>query len=152
VVSTPEQRLKKRAEELRKHPPATPARHGVHEQQVNREAGPRFRSVGQAYLERTETLIGATNERIYHHLRYSTHGTAAGFTLEVGHYLLEARIEYGWEVTVRNHGTGMSNLRYSSDAALVGAMDELLEPLVAGALEALMSGEEPPTPDAQGRS
>jgi hypothetical protein len=154
MVSTPEERLKKRAEELLRHPPETPAQRAARAQQENRETDQRLRSVGQAYFKRAETLVSATNALIYHNLRYSTRGTATGFTLEVGHYpLVQAWIEGGgWYVTVRSRGTGLSHAGYSSDDAFLAAMDELLEPLVASALEALASGVEPPASDAYGRS
>jgi len=153
-VSTPEERLRKRAEELVRHPPETPAQRAARAQQEHRETGKRLRSVGQAYFKRAETIVGATNARIYHTLRYSTRGTAAGFTLEVGHYpLVQAWIEGdGWYVTVRSRGTGLSHAAYASDDVFLAAMDVLLEPLVASALDALASGAEPPASDGDGRS
>lgn len=153
-MSTPEERLKKHAEELRKHPPETSAQRAARAQQENRETDQRIRTVGQAYLKRAETLIGATNERIYHHLRFSVPGATSGFTLEVGRYpFVQAWIEgEGWYVTVRSRGTGLSHSRYASNEAFLGAMDELMEPLVASALEALARGKERQAPDASGRS
>ncbi|HLJ59282.1 MAG TPA: hypothetical protein VKZ50_06095 [bacterium] len=150
MVSTPEERLKKRAEDLLKHPPETPAQRAARAKQENKQAGERIRSVGQVYLKRAETLIRATNARIYHRLRHSAPGTTEGFTLEVGHYpFVQAWIEgEGWYVTVRSRRDGLSHFRYASNQAFLDAMDDLLEPLVASALEALASGVERPAPEA----
>lgn len=80
-------------------------------------------------------------------------GTAPGFTLQVGYYpLVKATVDgNGWHVTVRDRA-GLSNDTYPSDEAFLAKMDELLEPLVKGAFQALVSGVEPPAPDAYGRS
>lgn len=152
-MSTPEERLKKQAEELRKHPQETPAQQAAREQQENEKAQQRLRKVGQAYLKRVKALIDETQMRIHHYLNPVDPGMSRRFTLEVGrHPGLQARINgEGWEVTVYR-GTGSGIHEYASDDAILGAMDELLEPLVSIALVALNNRTERAAPDGYGRS
>ena len=159
-MSAPEERLRKRAEELLKHPPEMPAHHAARERQEYRQKRLRLHCAGQAYLKRAETLIEATNARIYHLLRYAepeeTLGVTleAGFTLGVGRYpVMQAMMNGdGWDVTVYNRGTKPFTRAYASDDAFGSAMDDLLEPLVASALEAVVSGAEIPAVDWFSRS
>lgn len=153
-MSTPEERLKKRAEELFKHLPETPAQIAAREQQEIRQTARRLRNVGEAYLKRAETLIDVTRARIFHELDYSKPGTRPSFTLKVGTFgVLQATVEGdGWLVTVRRRGPGgVSTRTCSSDDAFLGVKDDLLETLVASALAALASGIEQPAPDPYGR-
>jgi hypothetical protein len=106
--------------------------------------------VGQEYVKRTSVLIAATRKPVYHDLRYSA--TGREFTLEVGRLAaLQASLESdAWHVAIRNRFANVFRHTYESDDLFLGARDELLEPLVINALEALLSGKEQPA-DERGR-
>lgn len=153
-MSIPEERLKKRAEELLKHPSETLDERAVREQLAYRQTRQRLHNAGRAWLRRAETLIEATNARIYHDIRYAEPGQCESFTLEVsftlgvGRYsVMQATMKGdGWDVIVHDHHELITRA-YASDDAFCGAMDELLEPLVASALEAIAGGTEIPAVD-----
>jgi len=153
-VSTPEERLRKRAQEAMQNPPETSAQRAAREKEKIREASQRLRNVGEAYLTKVRTFIDATRMRVFYDLNYSQLGTAQGFTLYVGqHQFVQARMqENGWHVTVRDKTTGTTAYNYASDDSFLEASDELLESLVGGAIDLLVSGQDVPAPDAYGRS
>jgi hypothetical protein len=152
-VSTPEERLRKQAEDLIKNRPETPAQAAARRQQEMEQTAQRLRNVGQKYLARAQGLIAATGMRIFCQLDYSYPGTTRGFRLLIGQYgVVKATLSsVGWQVVTRGRAGGLSNQAYQSDDAALNAKDALLEPLVASAMQALSSGVEQPAPDADGR-
>ncbi|HLW60964.1 MAG TPA: hypothetical protein VKV57_13745 [bacterium] len=149
-MSTPEERLRKRAaelEQMHKQKMESSAQAAKRDQDTLRQSEQRVRNVAQEYLKRAETLITATRMRVHHYLRYSS--TGLQFTLEIGHYpMVQATLgSDGWDVIVRNQGKDLSHHTYRSDQDFLEAKDGLLEPLVDSALEALVSGKEPPAED-----
>ena len=145
-------RLRALAEGLTHNRPETVRQAAASESLEARQTAQRLRNAGQAYLQRVMDFVAVTQMHVYHELSYSLPGTGPGFTLHVGRSaFVQARLRAnGWQVTTRNVFAGLSDYDYPSDEAFLQAKDELLEPLVAGAIVALAGGAEEPDSDARG--
>ena len=146
-MSTSEDRLRQSAEDLQQHRRTTETEAARRKAEKSKRSVQRVRHVAKDYVKGTSALIAATRKRVHHNLHYWTIGQ--GFTLEVGCWLaLQARLECDtWHVATRDRFANVSHHTYESDDLFLAAKDDLLEPLVTNALEALVSGREQPADD-----
>jgi cell division septation protein DedD len=149
-VSTLQERLREVAEEhQRQQDAAASAKVARQEAAESRRSVLRMRHVAQEYLETAAALRAATRPHVHHDVRCSA--TEQGFTLEIGgRTALQANLESDvWHVTIWNRLATIVQHTYESDSTLLGARDELLEPLAATHLEAFASGKEQPADDRE---
>ncbi len=147
-LSTPEERLRKKREELVSE---------MNRQEKERENGRQQQVESLATRKQLASLLQEQYSKRAAELRdaggFSIHaateplGDGEGFRIRMGRlYSLEAmRGEDSWVVKVTN-AEGVSEVEYD-DEEFVKAVDELLEPLVEDAMEALAADKDTPGGD-----
>lgn len=152
-MSTPEERLRKKVDELARE---MEERERVKQgEEIKHRASLANKSLrasttGRKFHRRAQQLRDATERRIYLGFDYERREgmPIQGFDLMVGRlYGLRAYLEEdGWHVRVQGP-EGLREYRYATDDEFESAMDTLLEVIVGAALEALMRGKDQSAPE-----
>lgn len=152
-MSTPEERLRKKAEDLARE--LEERERFKQGEEVKRRASLankslRTSTMGRKFHWRAQQLRDATERRIYLGFDYERREgmPIQGFDLTIGRlYGMRAYLEEdGWHVRVQGP-EGLREHQYATDEELESAMDPLLEAIVAVALEALMRGKDQSAPE-----
>lgn len=145
-MSTPEERLKERAEELTEQRRAQEAI--VRDEETKRrQIEARVKHLAAACLGTARALADTTGAPIQVWLSGGLGPTEAGFRVRAGtSCTLVARLsEHGWDV-VTHAPSGDQSSGYATDQDFEKAQESLLEPVIAGALETLLARRDSPLP------
>jgi len=140
-MSTESERLRKKAAELERQQQEHDASRRD-EEAKRTQIDARVKRIEAAYLAKAQSLVNATGTPIQV-WRSAVDLTGTGFRIRIGGvYSLVARlVQNRWEATRHSRGEDPS-LTYPTDQEFENAQEDLLEPLVAGALEASWRGKE----------
>lgn len=145
-MSTPEERLRQRADELAKQRRAQEAI--VREEEAQRrQVETRVERLAAACLGTARVLANTTGAPVQVWLSGGLDPTDTGFRVRAGtSCTLVARLsDRGWEVVTHAPGGDLTSV-YATDQDFEHAHEALLEPVIAGALEALLAQRDTPLP------